>query len=224
VLACDRINGQGIFDGLGGIIFDCDGVMIDSLEANRRYYNILLERLGQGPMTGTQETYVHAHHVRESLAHIFPPELLERAEAARLGLDYRDILPSLSLEEGLVEFVVAVRRAGMWAAINTNRSDTMELLLDHFGLRGFFAPVVTAATVARPKPDPEGILKILRAWDLAPGQVAYIGDTTLDEQAALAAGVRFWAFKNPDLRGELLVPDFPSLRACLVRSPARGRP
>jgi beta-phosphoglucomutase-like phosphatase (HAD superfamily) len=28
------------------VIFDCDGVMFDSMEANRKYYNFLLEKFG----------------------------------------------------------------------------------------------------------------------------------------------------------------------------------
>ena len=37
--------------GLKCIIFDCDGVLIDSFDANMRYYSRIKEQLGLSPLT-----------------------------------------------------------------------------------------------------------------------------------------------------------------------------
>ena len=50
------------------VAFDCDGVMFDSQNANRAYYDHLLDRFGLPPMTPEQLAYVHMHTVDESLA------------------------------------------------------------------------------------------------------------------------------------------------------------
>ena len=53
------------------VIFDCDGVMFDSKDANRKYYNLLLEQFGHPLMNEEEEDYVHSHNVFDSVSHIF---------------------------------------------------------------------------------------------------------------------------------------------------------
>ncbi|MDY7001726.1 MAG: HAD family hydrolase, partial [Thermodesulfobacteriota bacterium] len=80
---CNDFTDIEFLSGLKGIVFDCDGVMFDSMGANRRYYNLVLEGLSLGPMDQDQERYVHAHMVRDSIAHIVPPERLQEADEIR---------------------------------------------------------------------------------------------------------------------------------------------
>jgi phosphoglycolate phosphatase-like HAD superfamily hydrolase len=77
---------------------------------------------------------------------------------------------------------------------------------------------MTVANTAAPKPDPDGVRQILEAWGLGRGDVAFLGDSSVDEETARNAGVDFWAFKNPDLESDLLVPDFATLLSALRRA------
>ena len=206
------------FTGLKGLIFDCDGVLVDSRDANRMYYNMVRAHLGMLSMTPEEEEYVHMHAVLESIAHIVPRERMAEAEAFRKTISYRDMFGYTFLEPGLEQLLTLLRDKGYRLGVNTNRTDSMEALLDEFGLAHFFSPVITAAKVSHPKPNPEGVSKILRAWDVTRHEVAYLGDSTLDEQTARAAGVRFWAYKNPSLKAPVHVTDFDSLRLCLVKA------
>jgi HAD superfamily hydrolase (TIGR01548 family) len=61
--------------------------------------------------------------------------------------------------------------------------------LDRCGVREFFRQVVTVEDVKRPKPDPEGLLKILRGRD--PAATLYLGDNVDDALAARGAHVPF---------------------------------
>lgn len=212
---------------LKGLIFDCDGVMLDSRQANVSYYNVYRAALGLGPMSVEEEDYVHAHAVHDSLRRITPPELAHRIQEVRAGLDYREVLPSLTMEPGLVELLGWCRSVGLRLAVNTNRTTTMHWVIDYFGLRGFFMPVVTAGDVANPKPHPESLNKVLSTWRLPPHEVAFIGDTWVDERTAQAAGVPFWAYKNEGLRADLHVSGFLDLLASLRRRfnrPQTSRP
>ncbi|MFW5837839.1 MAG: HAD family hydrolase, partial [Desulfovibrionaceae bacterium] len=143
--------------GVRGVIFDCDGVMVDSLQANVVFYNWFKEQCGLGPMDAEEVRYVHAHSVRASLAHIIPEELHGRAEKLRSKIDYRDLLPYIRREPGLASLLTVLRSQRIRLAVNTNRTTTMELLLDHLGLQCFFSPVVTAGKVSQAKPHPEGV-------------------------------------------------------------------
>ncbi|WP_243364342.1 HAD family hydrolase [Fundidesulfovibrio terrae] len=200
-------------EGVKGVIFDCDGVLVDSKDANRMYYNTIRRKLGLLPMTPDEEDFVHAHAVIPSIAHIIPVERLAEAEAARREIDYvEEIMPFTFLEEGLVDLLKDLRTLGLLLAVNTNRTDSMEMLLETFDLTHFFSPVVTAAKVSHPKPNPEGVHRILKDWNLTRHEVAYIGDSGVDEQTARAAGVAFWAYKNPRLAARAHISSFESLR------------
>jgi len=63
--------------------------------------------------------------------------------------------------------------------------------LDRLKMREFFRQIVTVEDVAKPKPDPEGLLKILGVRD--PAKALYLGDTVDDALAAEAARIPFVA-------------------------------
>lgn len=212
---CTHIASPDYIQKIKGVIFDCDGVLVDSMDANRMFYNLIRERMGLLSMTPEEEEYVHAHAVEQSLARIIPPERLEEADEIRAELDYRDILPYVRLEPGLVPFLDMLKTRGVLMAVNTNRSTTMDLLLEVFDLRHYFFPVMSAGRLSHAKPNPEGVFRILEVWGLAKNEVAYLGDSVLDERTARAAGVRFWAYKNHALLASMYVDDFESLQMCL---------
>ena len=56
------------------IVFDCDGVMFDSREANAAYYNRVLARLSRPPLTAEQLAFTHMNTVDASLRFLFPDE------------------------------------------------------------------------------------------------------------------------------------------------------
>ena len=65
----------------------------------------------------------------------------------------------------------------------------MDYTLDHNNLRGLFSQVMTVESTKRPKPAPDGLLKILAGRD--PAIALYLGDNVDDGIAAAAAGIRF---------------------------------
>jgi HAD superfamily hydrolase (TIGR01509 family) len=75
----------------------------------------------------------------------------------------------------------------------------MDILLESFGLDGFFSCVMTAGRVANPKPHPEPLLKVLDQYGIKAHQALFVGDSEVDRQAADAAGVPFVAYRG-DMR------------------------
>ncbi len=182
------------------VIFDCDGVMFDSREANRHFYNYLLAAFSRPPMDEAEVNFVHMHHVKDSVRHIFRhyPGDLDAAEAFRLQVDYRDFLRYMLMEPDLIEFLQLLTPCRK-TAISTNRTTTMPLILDIFGLAPYFGKVVTPQDVTHPKPHPESLLQILDHYGLAVEQAVFIGDSQVDQEPAAAIGMTFIAFKNPAL-------------------------
>lgn len=197
------------------VAFDCDGVMFDTEAANRAYYNHLLEHFGRSPMSPQQLAFVHMHPVNEALAHIFDDEQTRAAaHAYRRTLDYRMFIKYLEIEPHLVPLLKKLKPR-FKTAIATNRTDTINRLLSEFDLTGLFDLVVTALDIQRPKPHPDPLLKVLDHFQIEPRQVLYVGDSQLDEMAALAADVTFVAYRNPGLTAEFHIASLKDLENLL---------
>lgn len=205
-------------DGLVGVIFDCDGVMIDSRDANREYYNRILAYLGMPAMTSEQECYAFMATARQALCRILPPHLHACLEqTANAAVNYaRDIVPLLRLQPGFLEFIERLHAGGLRMAIATNRVDRgLQTVLDFFALPPYFDPVVTASNAA-PKPSPEGTRMICKAWGVAPCRTLFVGDSEHDKTAALGADVVFAAFNGDGLQGHITVLNFVELAQALA--------
>ena len=118
------------------------------------------------------------------------------------------------LEDGLLDFVRWLRDSGIRAAVDTNRYDGMPPLLERFQIEPYFDPVVTSAIVP-PKPAPDGVRHVQQAWGMAAEELLFIGDSLMDAETAANAGVRFVAYKNPDLSACLHISALSQLQALL---------
>lgn len=193
------------------IAFDCDGVMFDTQKANREYYNQLLLHFGRPSLTDEQFAYIHVHAVEQSVAYLFS-SLSDFSEVNRYRkeLGYLQFLKYMIIEPDLKTLLKGLRPE-FKTAVATNRTDTMDKVLDEFGLVDLFDMVVTALDVPNPKPAPDCLQRIFKAFEVAPSEVLYIGDSLLDQQAARAAGTQFIAFDNNDLEADRNIKSFSEL-------------
>ena len=184
---------------LSSVIFDCDGVMFDSRQANINFYNHILAHFDLPPMDERAVDFVHMHTAEQSVRHIFQgTPYTEEAQAFRGQMDCRPFINDMIMEPGLKELLKSLKlRSGL--AVATNRSNTIGDVLEVNGLSNFFDIVVSALDVKRPKPDPEAIFKILAYFRISPEQAVYVGDSIVDYETAKAAGVYFVSYRNNDL-------------------------
>jgi HAD superfamily hydrolase (TIGR01509 family) len=185
------------------VVFDCDGVMFDTVKANTAYYDHILRHFGKHDMTPEQFSYVHMHTVDEALAYLFDDAAqLVQARDFRKQMSYLPFLQFMEIEPGLKPLLRRLKPR-YHTAVATNRTDTMNRVLRSHGLEDAFDLVVTALDVINPKPHPDQLNKILDHFALAPDQTIFIGDSELDAAAARAAGVSFVAYAN-----RMLAADF----------------
>lgn len=192
------------------IVFDCDGVMFDSKNANTMYYNYLLAHFDLPPMNGDEEDFVHMNNVTESIKHIFrhyPQPSLQEVDSFRRQTDYGPFLQYMEMEPDLRAFL-ELASPKYHLAISTNRTNTMIPLLQSYGLEKYFGVVMTALTAPRPKPAPDGLIAILEHFGCHPEEAIFIGDSSFDEQHAAASSVPLIAFKNSSLQAHYYVNSF----------------
>ena len=211
------------------VIYDCDGVLFDSFDANRRLYNAIAEGGGRTSLDDDELRYCHTHTVFESIAHIFRHD----TEAEQKGIqffrehvDFRDFIVYLEMEPNLKETLGILRQRGIRTAISTNRTTSMRHIMPRYGLWEFFDVVVVAEhqvkrdgeepgereiLQARSKPDPEGVRKILQVLNVRPEATLYVGDSEIDMGTARSAGVRFIAYKNSTMQADAVIFEHPAL-------------
>jgi len=199
------------------VIFDCDGVMFDSKDANRKYYNHLLEKFGYPLMDHQEEDYVHSHNVLDSVSYIFRehPHEIDTVHAYRQSVDYTPFLKYMLIEPDLKEFLRFLKPQ-FYRAISTNRSTTMQAVMKMHELDPYFDLVVTSLDVQQPKPHAEALLKILDYFQLSADQAVYIGDSMVDREHTAAVNMRLISFKNPELPAEYQVNSFLEIPSLLI--------
>lgn len=192
------------------IVFDCDGVMFDSKNANIAFYNHLLSHFGCRPMDDGEEDFVHMNNVADSVNHIFrhySSPSIQQVHTYREQCSYEPFLQYMHMEEDLVPFLETTRK-NCHLAISTNRTNTMLPLLKTYKLDGYFDKVVTAATATRPKPAPDGLIEILEHFQCSAEEAIFIGDSIFDEQHAAGCNVPLIAFRNNKLHAKYYVESF----------------
>ncbi|MCX5805159.1 MAG: HAD-IA family hydrolase [Proteobacteria bacterium] len=199
------------------IIYDCDGVLFDSLETNYRLYNHIAVSMGRFPISKAELHYCHTHTVFESIHILFQDnkELEKKAlDFWKNDLNFSDFLVHLKMEPNLLETLTILKERGILLAISTNRTTTMKNIMVQFGLTPYFDMVVTALDV-KPKPDPESVEKILQTLNINRERVLYIGDSEVDGKTAASSGVKFIAYKNSKIPADGFIDDHLDLLSSL---------
>ncbi|MEI7817474.1 MAG: HAD family hydrolase [Desulfuromonadales bacterium] len=181
------------------VIYDCDGVILDSIESNYVFYNRVMGFLGRPEINRNNneaKRVLHTYSFNDVMEYFFNGDL-QREEAFKFAktIHYRDLAPYMRMEEGFVSALDQLK-GHTSLAICTNRATSMEMIIEDFGLTGYFEYVMTASQVTHPKPHPEPLLKVLDYFGVEPKEALFIGDGEVDMQSAKSAGVPFISYKS----------------------------
>jgi phosphoglycolate phosphatase len=196
------------------LIFDCDGVLFDSKDANIAFYNTILSQLQLPPMTQDEVEYVHVSTAEEALRYILDrrnPYLLDKALEYRREMDYTPFIRLMRMEPHLKELLTSLPTE-IERAVSTNRTYTIGDVLRIHGLDEEFSLVVSALDVENPKPHPDSIMKILHYFSIFPSEALFVGDSGVDQVSAQRAQVIFVAYKNQSLNAEYHIDDLLHIR------------
>ena len=184
------------------VIFDMDGVLVDSEPMHFATTNEILARRGARLERVEYDGYLGMAEV-EFFARLVerfdltePPERLarERVEASLAALSSGELLPM----EGALESLILLRADGRRLALASSATRAqVGLVLDAFGLRTVFAAVVSAQDVARGKPAPDLFLEAASRLRVEPANCVVIEDAPLGVRAARAAGMVALALVPP---------------------------
>jgi HAD superfamily hydrolase (TIGR01509 family) len=193
------------------VVYDCDGVLFDSLEANTKLYNDLCALVGRGPLKKEEMQYVHTHTVFEALHFIFGKENDLEKKALEIlkqkQVDLKNYVMFLKMEPHLLQALESLKEKGILRAINTNRTTSMKYIMERFNLWPYFEMLVTALDVKNPKPHPESIEKIIQELNINKEEAVFVGDSDVDQQTAKSSGIKFIAYKNRNIQNDAYIED-----------------
>lgn len=197
------------------VAFDCDGVLFDTVEANKAFYNRILKHFGKPEMNPAQFAFAQMHTVEKALANLFPSgNNMDVVHAYRKQMNYVPLIALMEIEPHLKSLLKKLRPQYN-TAVATNRTDTIERVLTEFELIDDFDFVVCSRDVERPKPYPDLLNKVAGHFRLKPQQIIYVGDSELDQKAAHAAGTIFVAYRNRFLEADLHISTLKDLEKIL---------
>jgi phosphoglycolate phosphatase len=210
-------------NGIRGIVYDCDGVLFESRRANLAYYNTILTHFNEPLVKDTDHARAHLCHTAAS-THVFSQllgtERTPRALALAAELDYRQFIPFMTPEPGMRE-ALSQLSASYPLAVATNRGYSMPSILEHFGMSHYFRTVVTSRDVERPKPAPDMLHEAAKRLRCAPHELLFVGDSELDQAAALGAGMPFAIYRG-DLEADVQLVHHNDLVELFVSGEEKG--
>ena len=190
------------------VVFDCDGLLLDTESAWSRAEAVLYRRYGaEFTLEHKRELIGTAGAVASAIVerHLGRP-----GEGAALRDELNEIVftevgRSAPPQPGAVELVRALRAEGVALGVASNSPAALvDLALRVAGLDGEFASVVTVDHVEHPKPAPDIYLASCRALGAAPERAVALEDSPTGVASARAAGL--YVVGVPSLEGVTL-PD-----------------
>jgi beta-phosphoglucomutase len=189
-----------------GVIFDMDGVLVDTGWAHRRSWYDLAEKEGLGM---SDEFFRRTFGMQnDAILPMLRPGI-SKEHMERLAdwkeQRYRDIVKEhVELAPGAEALLKDLKQHGFRLAIGSSAPpENLDIFWDRLSLADWFDARVTKEQIAQSKPSPETFLKAAEKLGLAPACCAVVEDAVPGVQAARAAGMPVVAVTTTRRREDL---------------------
>ena len=216
-------RGGGIAVPLRAIVFDCDGVLVDSEPIHLKAFQDVLE--GEG-IEITRDDYINKYLAlddkscfqtifKEKGRELSPQQLDSLMKKKAVAYARATKGGNLLVFPGVPEFVMAASQSYPLAVASGALKEEVEQALEAAGIRPYFEAIVTADDVANGKPHPEPYLRALdllnasgkRPTPISARECVVIEDARHGVVAAHAAGMKCAAISTSHPAYELAAAD-----------------
>jgi len=188
------------------VLFDLDGTLADTLDDIADAVNHALAR--EGLPTHPRPAYRHlvGEGVHALVERAVPPgrsDLHDRVYESVRDYYLAHMLDKTAPYAGVPEMLDELSGRGIPMAVLSNKPAlaTERIVEELFG-KGTFAVVIGHSPELTHKPDPGSALRIARELEVAADRCLYLGDTSIDMETAVAAGMfpvgALWGFRDAD--------------------------
>lgn len=188
------------------VIFDADGTIINSINDLAASGNMLLAEYNRPPHTVEEVCYLVGNGSRVYVERLFPDfneKQIDKAFARYVELYEAHKFDTTRPYDGIDEMIRGLTERGIKLAVFTNKHiDAARLIIDKLFPAQTFSMVIGDMPGIELKPSPKGALYIAEQFGLKPEECAFMGDTKMDMQTAVNAGMLpvgvLWGFRKRD--------------------------
>jgi phosphoglycolate phosphatase/pyrophosphatase PpaX len=178
------------------VLFDIDGVLVNSDNANRIFVNDIIKEYNKKALNRKEFEKIKFYTIKQAITELIP-ELNER-EAEKLARKwskkYKNYAVHTKLRKGAKKILGYLKKNKIKLGVVTNRTKTT--ILKVHKIEHYFESKITALDVKEPKPSPEGILKALKELKVKGKEAIFVGDTIADLKAGEQAKVKTIIYKT----------------------------
>ena len=187
-------------------VFDLDGTLLNTLADLADSGNELLASYDMAPHPEKAYRYYVGNGSRKLMERILPgrtPEQIDEALARYKAIYEKRLTVKTTPYTGILEMLSALRTRGVRMAVCTNKhvSAAEVLIRKYFPADSFDAYEGDCPGVPR-KPDPAHVRIVLDKMGVGPEETVYLGDSGVDMQTAVNAGVLpvgvLWGFREKE--------------------------
>jgi beta-phosphoglucomutase len=192
---------------LKGVIFDMDGVIVDSHPVHKKAWRRFLELQGK-EVTDEELNFIMDGRKREEILRHFLGEL-SNEQIRILGhekeLLFKEHATAMTMIEGFPAFLEQLARANIKLGVASSGSDSrVNYVLDSLKLRKYFKAIVTGDQVTAGKPDPAIFQLASEQLRVPPAETLVFEDSVSGVKAARAAGMKCIGIASDGLISKLL--------------------
>ena len=177
------------------VIFDMDGVLVDTFEAHFESWNVVA-RVEGAEMTRQQFAKTFGRTSREIITMLWPEKADDAAAIRNFDDRKEEAFRAIIAEEfpampGVSELLSSLAAAGIPMAVGSSGpSPNIAMVVEKLEATEIFSVLVTADDVTRGKPDPQVFLLAAERLGIAPARCIVVEDAQAGVMAARAAGMR----------------------------------
>lgn len=194
------------------IIFDMDGTMVNSKEANLKSLNKSIEKYNYPPISADDYEIAYSMSGRDVLSYfgVSDNDLDKMKEDWTVEMD--KIREDALLFEGIEETLKELKARGYKLGVITSRESAGALKdIKRFNLSHYFEEIVTVSDIDNPKPHRDSLDLYISKTGEDIEKIIYVGDSIHDSDFAKNANIPFvlglWGAVNPDVDATVKLED-----------------
>lgn len=175
------------------VIFDIDGVLLDSFEANLKFYQSLMVYSGYRPPT--RKEYPAIFHLTMWDAIKKLTGLSAEADIKKIwemGKNREVVYPLelLKTPDKAEEVIDFLSKKYLLGIVTSRIKESIYQIPKLAEIKKYFQVTISYEDTVNHKPHPESLLLVAKKLEIKPAEAVYIGDVENDLKAARAAGMK----------------------------------
>lgn len=197
------------------VLFDVDGVLLDSFEANFIFYQKLFKKVGHQPPTREEYKklfHIHMRGVIQTVTKILSDEEVDKIWEIGKSRKVRYPAELLSIPKKAEEVMEKLHKKYKLGVVTSRQKDSIFESPKLAKLKKYFAIVVSYDDTKNHKPHPDPLLFACTKLHMQPPEIVYIGDSESDFIAAKSAGMKIIMYTtNNHSKANGLTNDFSNI-------------